>query len=202
ADGKIQFRQLAEALQHMTEQGGVYFDGMKNKAETLEGKLSNVSDTFYQFQKQLGQAFEPLFSLVTDFIGQLVSGLTDNKDLMAQLKGQTQELANYFKQNPEIAENLSKALNELVRGAMSALVAGAKQLGEYLKENPRAIQDAVSGGIKLGKEVAGVVTSAASLVGYIVQFTNGVKDAAIAVRDVLGGAMKSVGIGDKKENPA
>jgi hypothetical protein len=34
-----------------------------------------------------------------------------------------------------------------------------------------------------------------------VQFTNGVKDAAIAVRDVLGGAMKAVGIGEKKENP-
>ena len=201
SDGKIKFQLLEEALQHMTQQGGVYFDGMKNKAETLEGKLSNVSDTFYQFQKQLGQAFEPLFSLVTDFIGQLVNGLTDNKDLMAELKNQTQELANYFKQNPEIAENLSKALNELVRGAMSALVAGAKQLGGYLKENPRAIQDAVTSGIQLGREIGGVVTSTASLVSYMVQFTKGVKDAAIAVRDTLGGAMKSLGIGEKKDNP-
>jgi GH24 family phage-related lysozyme (muramidase) len=200
-DGKLEFRHLEEAIRAMSGQGGAYFDAMKNKATTLEGKLSNINDTFYQFQKQLGQAFEPLFSVVTDFLGQLVSGLTNNKDLMAELKNQTQGLADYFKQNPEIAENLSKALNELVRGAMSAMVAGAKQLGEYLKENPRAIQDAVSGGIQLGREVAGVVASAASMVGYIVQFTNGVKDAAIAVRDVLGGAMKAVGIGEKKDNP-
>jgi GH24 family phage-related lysozyme (muramidase) len=200
-DGKLEFRHLEEAIRAMSGQGGAYFDAMKNKAQTLECKLSNVNDTFYQFQKQLGQAFEPLFSVATDFLGQLVSGLTDNKDLMAELKGQTQELANYFKQNPEIAENLSKALNELVRGAMAAMVAGAKQLGEYLKENPRAIQDAVSGGIQLGREVAGVVTSAASLVTYIVQFTNGVKDAALAVRDTLGGAMKAIGIGEKKDNP-
>ena len=201
SDGKIKFQLLEEALQHMTQQGGVYFDGMKNKAETLEGKLSNVGDTFYQFQKQLGQSFEPLFSTVTDFLGQLVSGLTNNKDLMAELKSQTQGLSEYFKQNPEIAENLSNALNELARGAMSALVAAAKQLGGYLKENPRAIQDAVTSGIALGREIGGVVTSTASLVSYMVQFTKGVKDAAIAVRDTLGGAMKSLGIGEKKDNP-
>ncbi len=201
SDGKLEFRHLEEAIRRMSATGGVYFDAMANKAKTLEGKVSNIGDTFYQFQKQLGQAFEPLFSTVTDFLGQLVSGLTENTDLMSELKNQTQGLADYFKQNPEIAENLSKALNELVRGAMSALVAGAKQLGEYLKENPRAIQDAVSGGIKLGREIAGIVANAASLVGYIVEFTKGVKEAAIAVKDVLGGAMKGLGIGEKKDNP-
>ncbi|MBN3945923.1 MAG: hypothetical protein HWQ38_05310 [Nostoc sp. NMS7] len=201
SDGKLEFRHLEEAMRRMSAEGGAYFDAMKNKATTLEGKLSNVSDTFYQFQKQLGQSLEPLFSTITDFLGQLVSGLTNNKDLMGDLKGQAQGLASYFKQNPEIAENLSNALNELVRGAMSAMVAAAKQLGEYLKQNPRAIQDAVSSGIALGREIGGVVTSTASLVSNIVQFTKGVKDAAIAVRDVLGGAIKALGIGDKKDNP-
>jgi pyruvate/2-oxoglutarate dehydrogenase complex dihydrolipoamide acyltransferase (E2) component len=151
-DGKLEFRHLEEALRRMSAEGGVYFGAMENKAKTLEGRLSNVQDTFYQFQKSIGVAFEPIMNFIVQTFGDIVSGLTSSKGVLEEVKKEAEELVKYFQANPELIQALNKAIQELVSGAMKGLLWMIKSTAEYLKDNPTAIKDATK---EAGKLVSG-----------------------------------------------
>jgi GH24 family phage-related lysozyme (muramidase)/phage-related protein len=168
-DGKLEFRHLEEAIRRMSAQGGAYFGAMENKAKTLEGRLSNVNDTFYQFQKSIGQAFEPLMNYGVQVFGDIVSGLTSSKGVLSEVKKESQKLVEYFKANPQLVEALNKAIQELVSGGFQLLLGGIKNVAEYLQENPNFIQDATD---KINA-LFGVVRSVLGTVSSIVSWING-----------------------------
>jgi tape measure domain-containing protein len=164
-DGKVDFEMLSAAVSSMTQEGGVFFKSMENQAGTLEGKISNISDTFYQFKEQLGKAFEPLANLGVDIFGEIVSSLKDSKGVMEDITKETQKLADYFKENPEIAKSLNKALQDIIRGAMKGLVNGVKSFTEFLKDNPDIIKQIATG-------IATVSKTIAQVVGYVVDLAS------------------------------
>jgi GH24 family phage-related lysozyme (muramidase) len=140
-DGKLEFRHLEEALRRMSAEGGAYFGAMENKAKTLEGRLSNVQDTFYQFQKSIGVAFEPIMNFIVQTFGDIVSGLTSSNGIMKDVRKESEKLVGTFKANPQLVQSLNKAIQELVAGAFKLLLDGITSFTKYLETNPNIIRD-------------------------------------------------------------
>jgi GH24 family phage-related lysozyme (muramidase) len=140
-DGKLEFRHLEEALRRMSAEGGAYFGAMENKAKTLEGRLSNVQDTFYQFQKSIGVAFEPIMNFIVQTFGDIVSGLTSSNGIMKDVRKESEKLVETFKANPQLVQSLNKAIQELVAGAFKLLLDGITSFTKYLETNPNIIRD-------------------------------------------------------------
>lgn len=140
-DGKLEFRHLEEALRRMSAEGGAYFGAMENKAKTLEGRLSNVQDTFYQFQKSIGVAFEPIMNFIVQTFGDIVSGLTSSNGIMKDVRKESEKLVETFKANPQLVQSLNKAIQELVAGGFKLLLDGITSFTKYLETNPNIIRD-------------------------------------------------------------
>ena len=140
-DGKLEFRHLEEALRRMSAEGGAYFGAMENKAKTLEGRLSNVQDTFYQFQKSIGVAFEPIMNFIVQTFGDIVSGLTSSNGIMKDVRKESEKLVETFKANPQLIQSLNKAIQELVAGGFKLLLDGITSFTKYLETNPNIIKD-------------------------------------------------------------
>lgn len=188
-DGKVDFEMLSAAVSSMTQEGGVFFKSMENQAGTLQGKLSNISDTFYQFKEVLAKAFEPLANLGVDIFGEVVSGLKDSKSVMGDITKETQKLADHFKQNPEIAKALNKSLQDIVRGAMKGLINGVKSFVEFLKENPNIIKQIATG-------ISTVVKNISKAVGFAIDlattFGGAVVDQINKNQDLINGIVSTV----------
>jgi GH24 family phage-related lysozyme (muramidase) len=125
----------------MSAEGGAYFGAMENKAKTLEGRLSNVQDTFYQFQKSIGVAFEPIMNFIVQTFGDIVSGLTSSNGIMKDVRKESEKLVGTFKANPQLVQSLNKAIQELVAGAFKLLLDGITSFTKYLETNPNIIRD-------------------------------------------------------------
>jgi GH24 family phage-related lysozyme (muramidase) len=140
-DGKLEFRHLEEALRRMSAEGGAYFGAMENKAKTLEGRLSNVQDTFYQFQKSIGVAFEPIMNFIVQTFGDVIAGLTSSNSIMKDVRKESEKLVATFKANPQLVQSLNKAIQELVAGGFKLLLDGITSFTKYLETNPNIIKD-------------------------------------------------------------
>lgn len=60
ADGKISFDMVKQAMIDATSEGGRFYGLMNEQSETLNGKLSTMSDTWQQVGKSIGDAFLPM----------------------------------------------------------------------------------------------------------------------------------------------
>lgn len=176
-DGKLEFRHLEEALRRMSAEGGAYFGAMENKAKTLEGRLSNVQETFYKFQKSIGQAFEPIMNYLVQTFVDIISSLTSSKGVLEEVKKEAEKLVEYFRANPELIQALNKAIQELIGGVMKGLLALIKSTAEYLKDNPTAIKDATNQAGKLINKFGDLLGILGKIVGETLKFANFAKDA-------------------------
>lgn len=70
-----------------------HFDGMMEKqSQGIEGKISNLKDTLFQFMSNLGEMLKPwidgalkLLKFITDGLSNLLKFIQDNKDLLSSL---------------------------------------------------------------------------------------------------------------------
>lgn len=81
--GEISVEQVTEAMQQMTSEGGQYFGLMDAQSETLNGRLSTLSDTV---QMKLGEATQFLFEKFSDLLPVIIS-FVENLDLNAVYNG-------------------------------------------------------------------------------------------------------------------
>lgn len=189
SDGKINFDLLSTAVKNMSKEGGVYFNAMREQASTLSGKMSNISDTFYQFKEKLGKAFEPLANLGVDVFGKLVTSLSGTQGVMDQINAQTKQLADYFKTNPELIDTMTKSIQDLVQGSMKFLVDSVKSVVEYLQQNPDIIKQTADAFTGVASVVGEVFNTVASLVetfsSALINTISENKDLIIGIRDVI-----------------
>lgn len=72
SNGKVSFDTFEKAFQSLATEGGIFFDGMNKKSQTLDGVLSTLSDTFDLAASDVGNAFLPAIkeavTAVSDFI--------------------------------------------------------------------------------------------------------------------------------------
>ena len=81
--GKISVDQVTEAMRKMTSEGGQYFGLMDAQSETLNGRLSTLSDTV---QMKLGEATQFLFDQFSDLLPAIISFI-ENLDLNTVYNG-------------------------------------------------------------------------------------------------------------------
>lgn len=60
--GKVGFPQIEQAFQSMTEQGGMFFDLMKEQSKTLTGQISNLQDSWASMLNEIGRSQEGILS--------------------------------------------------------------------------------------------------------------------------------------------
>ena len=74
--GKVSADQLTQAIINMTSESGRFGNAFENTANSLDTKLSNLQDAFFQSSAALGNAFKPVFSFVLDKITEILNAFT------------------------------------------------------------------------------------------------------------------------------
>lgn len=67
--GEITFEQVQSAMEKMTSEGGQYFGLMEKQSQTLNGRLSTLSDTV---QMKLGEAFQVVSDKITELLPNVI----------------------------------------------------------------------------------------------------------------------------------
>lgn len=75
--GEITFEQVESAMVKMTSEGGQYFGLMEKQSQTLNGRLSTLSDTV---QMKLGEAFESVTNKINEMLPTVID-IIDNLDV-------------------------------------------------------------------------------------------------------------------------
>ena len=74
--GLVPAELVTEAFKNMTSESGRFGNAFENTANSLDTKLSNLQDAFFQSSAALGNAFKPVFSFVLDKITEILNAFT------------------------------------------------------------------------------------------------------------------------------
>ena len=77
AKGKISSELVVQAVKNMTGETGKFKDAFVNTSETLDAKLSNLKDAFFNAAGALGKAFEPIFKWMINQLTYILNLVTD-----------------------------------------------------------------------------------------------------------------------------
>jgi hypothetical protein len=170
--------EIAEALISFGELPNVV-GGMDRAAQTIEGRISTLSDAVKATLVTIFNGFKPAVSGGIDFLSKLAEATdTKLKESFLGLNIEAQEFANYLNENPQVIENIAAGIADLASSIASSLISGAKQLAGYLKENPQAIAQAVEGIKTFATQTANVVALVADLVSGIAKVASGIASIA------------------------
>lgn len=111
SQGKVDFATFEKAFQSLNKEGGSAFGGMAERAKTVQGRFSNLTDAIEQLAVDFGQSLIPaakaILIVLTDLIQQFK---TDNVKSFAQVMGQTIPTAI------EYATNAFIGINNVIQG--------------------------------------------------------------------------------------
>lgn len=100
-EGKITFNMVRQAMKDATSEGGRFFGLMEKQAETLDGKLSTLADTWEQVSNNIGKLFIPAAKDATDWsikLGNAIQTLTgtmlENQRLADLLKTEVTKMSS------------------------------------------------------------------------------------------------------------
>lgn len=72
SEGKVSAKEVAEAMQTATSEGGPFYKGMENGAQTISGRLSTLKDNFMELIGKLTESLLPTFEKVVNWLTKLV----------------------------------------------------------------------------------------------------------------------------------
>lgn len=76
--GKVSVDEITESMKRSTSEGGKYFQSMDAQSQTLDGRLSTLSDTI---NSKLGEALQPILQKAADEWIPNVTNAIDNMDI-------------------------------------------------------------------------------------------------------------------------
>lgn len=76
--GKMSVDEITESMKRSTSEGGKYFQSMDAQSQTLEGRLSTLSDTV---NSKLGEALQPILQQAADEWIPKITNAIDNMDM-------------------------------------------------------------------------------------------------------------------------
>lgn len=139
-DGTIPFSEFDKALTSLTTEGGKFFKGMEAQSKTLDGALSNFSDTLFSLRGSLGQTFSPvIIAIVTKLSTELdkLSGSVESIDaagLARNFIAVNDAIITYVIAPMELIVNTVGFVGLKFAEGMNAMVASVGFLGEKLAE--------------------------------------------------------------------
>lgn len=204
--GKMSVDEITESMKRSTSEGGKYFQSMDAQSQTLDGRLSTLSDTI---NSKLGEALQPILQKAADEWIPNVTNAIDNMDVdsvvsvIDDLVSGVGDLFGFIMDNGatiiSLVAGIGTAMVTWNVASMINGVVGAVKAFQAANEGA-SIAQALLNGVMNANPIMLVVTLLAGLIATIVTLWNtneGFRNAVInvwnAFKDTVGNAITSVG---------
>lgn len=204
--GKMSVDEITESMKRSTSEGGKYFQSMDAQSQTLDGRLSTLSDTI---NSKLGEALQPILQKAADEWIPNITNAIDNMDIdsvvsiIDDIVSGVGDLFGFIMDNGSTIISLVTGIGTamLTWNVVSMIngVVGAVKAFQLANEGASVAQ-ALLNGVMNANPIMLVVTLLAGLIATIVTLWNtneGFRNAVInvwnAFKDTVGNAITSVG---------
>lgn len=204
--GKMSVDEITESMKRSTSEGGKYFQSMDAQSQTLDGRLSTLSDTI---NSKLGEALQPILQKAADEWIPNVTNAIDNMDVdsvvsvIDDIVSGVGDLFGFIMDNGDMIISLVAGIGTamLTWNVVSMINGVVTAVQAYQSANEGAtIAQALLNGVMNANPIMLVVTLLAGLIATIVTLWNtneGFRNAVInvwnAFKDTVGNAITSVG---------
>ncbi len=204
--GKMSVDEITESMKRSTSEGGKYFQSMDAQSQTLDGRLSTLSDTI---NSKLGEALQPILQKAADEWIPNVTNAIDNMDVdsvvsvIDDIVSAVGDLFGFIMDNGSTIISLVAGIGtamltwnvaSMINGVVTAVKA-------YQEANEGAtVAQALLNGVLHANPIMLVVTLIAGLIAAIVTlwttnegFRNAVINVWNAFKETVGNAITAVG---------
>lgn len=133
--GKIGFKEVKDALEAMTNEGGMFYNLMEKQSASLTGQLSNLEDAFDSMLNEIGKATQGAFSQGIS----LVSTLVENYKTIGKVILSVAEAYGIYKaalMAAYVAENRARLIRLAHIKVIRMQTAAQSLLNKVMKANP------------------------------------------------------------------
>lgn len=204
--GKMSVDEITESMKRSTSEGGKYFQSMDAQSQTLDGRLSTLSDTI---NSKLGEALQPILQKAADEWIPNITNAIDNMDIdsvvsvIDDLISGVGDLFGFIMDNGStiisLVAGIGTAMLTWKVASMISGVVGAVKAFQAANEGA-TIAQALLNGVMNANPIMLVVTLLAGLIATIITLWNtneGFRNAVInvwnAFKDTVGNVITSVG---------
>ena len=204
--GKMSVDEITDSMKRSTSEGGKYFKSMDAQSQTLDGRLSTLSDTI---NSKLGEALQPILQKAADEWIPNITNAIDNMDIdsvvsvIDDIVSGVGDLFGFIMDNGATIISLVAGIGTAMMvwnvASMINGVVGAVKAFQVANEGASVAQ-ALLNGVMNANPIMLVATLLAGLIATIVTLWNtneGFRNAVISVwnafKDTVGNAITSVG---------
>lgn len=204
--GKMSVDEITESMKRSTSEGGKYFKSMDAQSQTLDGRLSTLSDTI---NSKLGEALQPILQKAADEWIPNITNAIDNMDIdsvvsvIDDIVSAVGDLFGFIMNNGDTIISLVAGIGTAMMvwnvASMINGVVGAVKAFQVANEGASVAQ-ALLNGVMNANPIMLVVTLLAGLIATIVTLWNtneGFRNAVISVwnafKNTVGSVITSVG---------
>ncbi len=138
--------------------------GVAGAMNTVAAASETLSNKLVALQRDFGNAIQPAVQSSLSFVSEILGGI--NIDF-GRLNGLAQDFSRYLSANPQIAREMSDAIQQFIEDGLEVAVGAAKKLGDFLKDNPGTIQKMTTELAEFGKGLSDIVGLANTLTGAL-----------------------------------
>lgn len=204
--GKMSVDEITESMKRSTSEGGKYFQSMDAQSQTLDGRLSTLSDTI---NSKLGEALQPILQKAADEWIPNITNAIDNMDVdsvvsvIDDIVSGVGDLFGFIMDNGgtiiSLVAGIGTAMLTWNVASMINGVVGAVKAFQAANEGASVAQ-ALLNGVMNANPIMLIVTLIAGLIATIITLWNtneGFRNAVInvwnAFKDTVGNAITAVG---------
>lgn len=204
--GKMSVDEITESMKRSTSEGGKYFQSMDAQSQTLDGRLSTLSDTV---NSKLGGALQPILQKAADEWIPNITNAIDNMDIdsvvsaIDEIVSGVGDLFGFIMDNGDTIISLVAGIGAaMVTWNVASMINGVvTSIKAFQAANEGAtIAQALLNGVMNANPIMLVVTLLAGLITTIITLWNtneGFREAVInvwnAFKDTVGNAITAVG---------
>lgn len=204
--GKMSVDEITESMKRSTSEGGKYFQSMDAQSQTLDGRLSTLSDTV---NSKLGEALQPILQKAADEWIPNITDAIDNMDMdsvvsvIDDIVSGVGDLFGFIMDNGDTIISLVAGIGAaMVTWKVASMVDGlVTSIKAFQAANEGAsVAQALLNGVMNANPIMLVVTLLAGLTATIITLWNtneGFRNAVInvwnAFKDTVGNVITSVG---------
>lgn len=204
--GKMSVDEITESMKRSTSEGGKYFKSMDAQSQTLDGRLSTLSDTI---NSKLGEALQPILQKAADEWIPNITNAIDNMDIdsvvsvIDDIVSAVGDLFGFIMDNGSMIISLVAGIGAaMVTWNVASMINGVvTAVKRYQEANEGAtVAQTLLNGVMNGNPIMLVVSLLAGLIATIVTlwttnegFRNAVINVWNAFKDTVGNAITAVG---------
>ena len=204
--GKVSVDEITESMKRSTSEGGKYFQSMDAQSQTLDGRLSTLSDTV---NSKLGEALQPILQKTADEWIPNITNAIDNMDMdsvvsvIDEIISGVGDLFGFIMDNGDTIISLVAGIGTaMVTWNVASMINGVVTAIQAFKvaNEGATIAQALLNAVMNANPIMLVVSLLAGLIATIITLWNtneGFREAVISVwnafKDTVGNVITSVG---------